>query len=104
MKHARSEFRPHIKILRASKVPNPILPVDYSYWLVIELPEEITALTFDQLLMVARSIWARQPQNKFWGPFGKVTGYELCPAPGVVYRLDVNMGLLPQFGAETAPP
>ena len=96
-----TDFQPHIKILRASQVPNPILPVDYGYWLVSLLPPECEDLCFDQLLLQARAVWARQPQNKFWGPFGRVVGYELCPAPGVTYRLDINMGVVPD-GQDTA--
>ncbi|MEO5721360.1 MAG: hypothetical protein ABIR71_07820 [Chthoniobacterales bacterium] len=76
------------------------MPVDPSYWLFIWLPEDVAALPLNQMLLQARSIWARQPQNKFWGPFGDVIGYELCPAPGVVYRLDLHIGLLSDGGEQ----
>ena len=89
-------FTPHVRIKRRSKAPHPILPVgNYGYWLQFDLPDDAADLRFEQLILIAGSIWAKQPQDKFWGPFGDVTGYELRPTLGVSYHLNESFAFEP---------
>jgi|GEM_PF-6195540 len=69
-------FPPHILVHHARRIPQPILPVNYRFFLVIDLPPEILSLPLEEQIRVARAATARRRAYRCDGPFGKIVGFE----------------------------
>ena len=80
--------KPILKILTSSLRPNPILPIDYTYFLFIHLPTGIERRPFqNQLLAAADAVQARGSRHHY-GPFGFVLGHAFRPTPTTTIYLD----------------
>jgi hypothetical protein len=69
-------FTPYIAVHHTSRLPQPILPLNYGFFLFIPLPEEIASLSLLEQLLAAKVATARRLAYPFPGPFGAITGFE----------------------------
>lgn len=75
------QFRPHILIHHTRRTPQPILPVNYRFFLEIDLPPEITSLPLEQQIAMATAATARRRAYPFPGPFGPIVAFEFRSSP-----------------------
>jgi hypothetical protein len=73
-------FIPHLVVHHRRRIPQPILPVCYSFFLTVELPD-IGALPLTKQLNVAKAATARRRAYPFTGPFGPIVAFEFRPTP-----------------------
>lgn len=57
------------------RVPCPILPVCYAFFLAVALPE-ITGLSLSEQLRIAKAATVRRRAYPFTGPFGQIVAFE----------------------------
>ena len=80
-------FCPTLRIHYQSRVPHPILPVDYTSLLQVKLPETISS-DLATRLAIARDAAKRKKERQLSYPFGRIEGYEFRPAPRVSIYLN----------------
>lgn len=78
-------FIPHLLVHHVRRVPQPILPVNYAFFLSITLPAHIRTLPLQDQLVMAKAGAQRRLAYPFTGPFGEVVAFE--------YRLRTNATL-----------
>jgi hypothetical protein len=81
-------FVPHLRVHHRSRYPQPILPVNYIFFLVVALPEDIAALTLIEQLNVAKTATARRWAYPFTGPFGQIVAFEFRRTPTISIYLN----------------
>jgi hypothetical protein len=69
-------FIPHLVVRHRQRIPQPILPVNYGFFLAVSLPEDITALPLNEQLSIAKAASARRRAYPFTGPFGPIVAFE----------------------------
>jgi hypothetical protein len=69
-------FVPSLVVHHRRRIPQPILPVPYGFFLAVRLPEDTTSWSLMEQLMVAKTatIWRRR--YPFTGPFGPIVAFE----------------------------
>ena len=84
-------FQPHLLVITRRRVPHPILPVDYSYFLSVELGAQIQTKSLEQQLVEARAaVQKRRSIYRYDGPFGTVFGYKFRCAARVAIFLNAE--------------
>jgi len=79
-------FAPHLVVHHRWRVPSPILPVNYTFFLAVALPENIAALPLIEQLTIAKTATARRRAYAFTGPFGRIVSFEFrCTASLSIY-------------------
>lgn len=79
-------FWPVLVLHHKNPVPHPILPINYSYFVVVRLPEQFSRLTLSQQLKVAQQSLQVRLRYPFVGPFGPIIACELrCTEKMSVY-------------------
>ena len=81
-------FAAAIRVITSSKSPNPILPVNYDYYLRIKLEPALNYLPVQKQLDVAKDAIASRGGKHLYGPFGPVLGHNLRVTPRVNIYLD----------------
>jgi len=69
-------FIPHVVVHHHRRTPHPILPVSYSFFLVVALQDGVADLTVPEQLTVVKMATARRRAYAFPGPFGPVIAFE----------------------------
>jgi hypothetical protein len=69
-------FVPHVVVHHTRRVPQPILPISYRFFLVVALPQGIAHLSLLQQLSLAKSATMRRRAYGFPGPFGTIVAFE----------------------------
>lgn len=67
------DFLPHVEVVHTSNTPNPILPVNYCWFLRIDLPRFTRALPLANQLLIARQ--ATKQRLRVVGPFGRILAF-----------------------------
>ncbi len=78
-----SRFRPKLVVHHTRRVPQPILPVDYSYFLEMNLPLELVGAPLKEQMTLVKELLKTRARYQFEGPFGRVIGFELRSSPNV---------------------
>jgi hypothetical protein len=86
-------FTPEIRVINARRVPSPILPVNYSFFLMVELPVQIATLTLREQIAMAKAATARR--RAVPSPFGEIIAFH-C-------RLTSKLNIYLNPNAEFAP-
>jgi len=82
------KFTPGLRVIHRSRVPHPILPVNYGFFLFVPLPEKIALLPLEEQLVIAKAATARRRAYPFTGPFGKIITFEFRCSPTCSIYLD----------------
>jgi hypothetical protein len=69
-------FTPHLAVHHCRRTPQPLLPVIYTFFLEVALPEEIGGLSLMDQLIIAKTATARRRAYPFTGPFGRIVAFE----------------------------
>ena len=69
-------FRPHVRVHHRQYQPTPILPVNYSWFLFVMLPEDIALLPLPAQLVVVKAATLRRRSYPSLGPFGPPVAFE----------------------------
>ncbi len=75
-------------VLTTSRRPTPILPVDYSGFLVVQLPQDFQEASLEVQLTMAEAAVGARGERHYFGPFGYVSGHEAPIAPNTLLYLD----------------
>jgi hypothetical protein len=67
---------PRLVVHHRQRVPQPILPVNYEFFLGVELPEHIATLSLSEQLSIAKTASARRRVYPCSGPFGAIVSFE----------------------------
>src|SRR5580704_12886711 len=86
-------FTPCIAVRHTSRVPNPILPVNYGFFLMVALPVHIATLPLRTQIAMARVATTRR--RAVPSPFGDITAFQ-C-------RLTSKLNIYLNPNAEFAP-
>ena len=70
------KFKPHIVVHHTSRAPQPILPVNYGFFLHVTLPALVSSLSLHDQLENAFLATARRRAYAFDGPFGSIVAFE----------------------------
>jgi hypothetical protein len=73
-------FVPHLVVHHRRRIPQPILPINYTFFLVVELPD-ISASPLIEQLSIAKAATARRRAYPFTGPFGHIVAFEFRRTP-----------------------
>jgi hypothetical protein len=79
-------FSPHIVVHNSQRVPNPILPVNYGFFLHVSLPANVATLPLRDQLAVMRAATARR--RAVPSPFGDIVAFEFRPRPALSIYLN----------------
>jgi hypothetical protein len=81
-----NQFVPHLVVHHRRRVPQPILPVNYEFFLAVELPKGIAGMSLIEQLRVAKAATARRRAYPYSGPFGPIVSFEFrCAASLSIY-------------------
>jgi hypothetical protein len=69
-------FRPNILVYHSRRVPLPILPISYEFFLAVVVPEGVTLRPISEQLSLAKAATARRRAYPFIGPFGPIVAFE----------------------------
>ena len=83
-------FRPHVRVHHRQRRPTPILPVNYSWFLFVVLPEDIALLPLAAQLVVVKAATLRRRSYPFLGPFGAPVAFEFRRTES--YSIYLNQG------------
>jgi hypothetical protein len=68
-------FTPSLLVVNATRTPHPILPVNYSFFVHVELPRFTIALPLPSQLLVANRATDRRRAYPFPGPFAGIQAF-----------------------------
>jgi hypothetical protein len=68
-------FSPSLLVIHRYRKPNPWLPINYDYFLHVELPAFTAALPLKSQLLVAKKAASRRLAYPFPGPFGAIEAF-----------------------------
>jgi hypothetical protein len=71
-----NQFVPHLVVHHRRRVPQPILPVNYEFFLAVELPKDIGGMSLIEQLSIAKATSARRRAYSGSGPFGQIVAFE----------------------------
>ena len=77
-----------LTVLTTSRRPSPILPVDYSWFVMVQLPGDFEEFPLEQQLTTAEAVVTARGERHYFGPFGFVLGHEARISPNT--RLYLN--------------
>ena len=69
-------FVPHLVVHHRRRVPQPILPVSYGFFLAVRLPEDMASWSLMEQLRVAKTATTWRRTYPFTGPFGPIVAFE----------------------------
>ena len=69
-------FRPHVRVHHRQCQPTPILPINYTWFLFVMLPEDIGLLPLAAQLVVVNAATLRRRSYPSLGPFGPPVAFE----------------------------
>jgi len=68
-------FTPSLMVINAYRTPRPILPINFSFFLRVELPRFTGALPLPSQLLIAKRATEPRRSYPFPGPFGRPLGF-----------------------------
>lgn len=81
-------FVAHLVVRHRRRVPSPVLPINYTYFLAVTLPHGTVTLPMTEQLRAAKTATARRRAYPFTGPFGPIVAFEYRVAPRYSIYLD----------------
>jgi hypothetical protein len=69
-------FVPNVVVHHTRRVPQPILPVSYCFFLAVPLPQGSADFPLLQQLRIAKTATIRRRAYRFPGPFGPIVAFE----------------------------
>lgn len=93
-------FIPHVRVLCASRTPRPILPINYGWFVRIELPDDVPTLSFSELLTLVKVKVVLRGFYRHSGPFGRVFGHAVHSTPTLTVYLNRDGDFAPWHSTE----
>jgi len=78
-----------LAVRHRQRVPCPILPVCYAFFLAVALPE-MTGLSLSEQLKIAKAATMRRRAYPFTGPFGQIVAFEFQRSPAMSIYLNAE--------------
>lgn len=83
-------FVPTLFVHHERRIPQPILPINYNYFLEVKLALGTNDLPLKDQMELASTVIRTRRRYRFDGPFGRVTGYALRSSPNVTVYLNAE--------------
>ena len=81
---------PHLVVYHRQLTPQPILPVNYEFFLAVELPKDIGGMSLIEQLRVEKAATARRRAYPCSGPFGPIVSFEFRHTPSLSIYLNAE--------------
>lgn len=83
-------FSSHLRVRHSSRIPTPILPIDYGFFLIVPLASKVADAPVQEQLAMAQSASERRRAYPYRGPFQEIVAFEFRPTERLSIYLNAD--------------